>query len=75
MVDRMQAALVDKIDRLAAIVGASNPGDARQYQTARKLIKELVVGFNNYELMKLVSKPLICFDCLCEPREFLFRTI
>ena len=42
--DKMQATLIDKIVKLDQIVKS---GDSRQYGQARKLITELVNGFNN----------------------------
>jgi len=45
--DKLQANLIEKIVKLDQIVKS---GDSRQYAQARKLIKELVNGFNSHEL-------------------------
>ena len=50
MVERVQGAIIDKIQKLNQL--RANPS---QYPATLKAIKELVVAFNNYELQRLVS--------------------
>ena len=50
MVERVQGAIIEKIQRLNQL-----RANASQYPATLKAIKELVVAFNNYELQRLVS--------------------
>ena len=50
MVERVQGALIEKIQRLNHV-----RADTSQYPATLKLIKELVISFNNYELQRLIS--------------------
>ena len=52
--DKMASNLIDKIVRLDSL-----KADPAQYKNATLLIKELVNGFNSYELIKLVSLLLV----------------
>ena len=58
MVERVQGAIIEKIQRLNHV-----RADPSQYPATLKLIKELVVAFNNYELQRLVSVPSSNFTC------------
>ena len=66
MVERVQGAIIDKIQRLNQL-----RANASQYPATLKLIKELVVAFNSYELQRLVSVPSSNFTCSISPL-FLF---
>ena len=48
MVERVQGAIIEKIQRLNQL-----RANASQYPATLKAIKELVVSFNNYELQRL----------------------
>ena len=69
MVERVQAALIEKIQRLNQL-----RANASQYPATLKAIKELVVSFNNYELQRLVSVSSSNFTCSFSP-SFLFFDI
>ena len=66
MVERVQGAIIDKIQRLNQL-----RANASQYPATLKLIKELVVAFNSYELQRLVSVPSSNLTCSISPL-FLF---
>ena len=66
MVERVQGAIIDKIQKLNQL--RANPS---QYPATLKAIKELVVAFNNYELQRLVSVSSSNFTCSISP-SFLF---